>query len=185
VVALDVLDNAIPHIPGEEEKAARETGKILGVLGVDGLVPAAFPVSATCTRAAVTEGHTEAVAVSLGSRATPADVAAAFRAFGSALAGLALPSAPERLITVRDDPFRPQPRLDRDADRGMTTSVGRIRADGARARREVRARLPQHQDGRGQGRRADGGVPGQSALKYFADGWWNTRAETDASGSIM
>jgi len=120
VMALDIFDNVIPYIPGEEEKVARETGKILG---------AVFPVSATCTRAAVTEGHTEAVTVSLGRHATPADVAAAFRDFDGGLSGL--PSAPRRLITVHDDPFRPQPRLDRDADSGMTTSVGRIREDTA------------------------------------------------------
>jgi aspartate-semialdehyde dehydrogenase len=120
VIALDVLDNVIPYIPGEEEKVARETGKILC---------ATFPVSATCTRAAVTEGHTEAVTVSLGSPAPPSDVAAVFREFGQDLARLGLPSAPERLITVHDDPFRPQPRLDREADGGMTTSVGRIRPD--------------------------------------------------------
>jgi aspartate-semialdehyde dehydrogenase len=129
VPALDIVDNVIPYIPGEEEKVARETGKILGVIGDDGITPAAFPVSATCTRAAVTEGHTEAVTVSLGTRATPSDVAVAFRDFGGELARLALPSAPQRLITVHDDPFRPQPRLDRDADGGMTTSVGRIRED--------------------------------------------------------
>ena len=129
VAALDILDNVIPYIPGEEEKVARETGKILGVLGDGGITPATFPVSATCTRAAVTEGHTESVAVSLGTRATPADVAAAFREAGAELGRLDLPSAPKRLITVHDDPFRPQPRLDRDADGGMTTSVGRIRED--------------------------------------------------------
>ena len=64
VVALDILDNIIPYIPGEEEKVARETGKILGTLGEGGIAPAPFPVSATCTRAAVLEGHTEAVSVS-------------------------------------------------------------------------------------------------------------------------
>jgi aspartate-semialdehyde dehydrogenase len=131
VPALDILDNVIPYIPGEEEKVARETGKILGVLGEGGIVPAPFPVSATCTRTAVSEGHTEAVTVSLGARATPAEVAAAFREFGGEFARLGLPSAPRRLITVHDDPFRPQPRLDRDADGGMTTSVGRIREDQA------------------------------------------------------
>ena len=131
VVALDIVDNIIPYIPGEEEKVARETGKILGVMGEGGIAPAAFPVSATCTRAAVTEGHTEAVAASLGVACTPADVAAAFREFGADLEKLALPSAPRQLITVHDDPFRPQPRLDRDADGGMTTSVGRIREDHA------------------------------------------------------
>jgi len=131
VVALDIVDNIIPYIPGEEEKVAKETGKILGTLGEGGIRPASFPVSATCTRAAVIEGHTEAVSVSLRAPATPADVAAAFREYGAELAKLALPSSPQRMITVHDDPFRPQPRLDRDADGGMTTSVGRLRADAA------------------------------------------------------
>jgi len=132
VIALDILDNVIPFVPGEEEKVARETGKILGRLdGARGLVPAPIPVSATCTRVAVSEGHTEAVTVSLGAPAGPAAVAAAFRDFGRDLARLELPLAPRRLITVHDDPFRPQPRLDRDPDGGMTTSVGRIREDAA------------------------------------------------------
>jgi aspartate-semialdehyde dehydrogenase len=122
VAALEIVDNIIPYIPGEEEKVARETAKILG---------ASFPVSATCTRAAVTEGHTEAVTASLGTRATPAEVAAAFREFGAEFVRLGLPSAPAQMITVHADPFRPQPRLDRDADGGMTTSVGRIREDAA------------------------------------------------------
>jgi aspartate-semialdehyde dehydrogenase len=131
VVALDIVDNIIPYIPGEEEKVATETGKILGTLGEGGIRPAPFPVSATCTRAAVIEGHTEVVSVSTTMACTPEDVAAAFRESGAVLAKLGLPSAPQRLITVHDDPFRPQPRLDRDADAGMTTSVGRIRKDEA------------------------------------------------------
>ncbi len=131
VVALDILDNIIPYIPGEEEKVAKETGKILGTLGEGGIDPARFPVSATCTRAAVIEGHTEAVSVSTTTACTPEDVAAVFREYGGELATLALPSAPRRLITVHDDPYRPQPRLDRDADSGMTTSVGRVRRDEA------------------------------------------------------
>jgi aspartate-semialdehyde dehydrogenase len=131
VIALDILDNVIPFIPGEEEKVARETGKILGRV-VDGAVaPASFPVSATCTRAAVSEGHTEAVAVSLGAAATPGKVAEAFHEFDGGLRAHDLPSAPRRMITVHDDPFRPQPRLDRDAEGGMTTSVGRIRYEAA------------------------------------------------------
>ena len=131
VIALDVLDNVIPYIPGEEEKVARETGKVLGRVTAAGIVPTAFPVSATCTRAAVSEGHTEAVSVSLGTPASATEVAAALSEFDGGLAGLDLPSAPRRLIRVHDDPFRPQPRLDRDADGGMTTSVGRIREDPA------------------------------------------------------
>lgn len=131
VIGLDILDNIIPFIPGEEEKVARETAKILGTPGEAGIAPAAVAVSATCTRAAVIEGHTEAVVVSTRQSCTPADVRVAFEEFGAELARYELPSAPRRLITVHDDPFRPQPRLDRDADGGMTTSVGRIREDGA------------------------------------------------------
>jgi aspartate-semialdehyde dehydrogenase len=131
VAALDILDNVIPYIPNEEEKVARETVKILGGLGADGVTPAEFAVSATCTRAAVLEGHTEAVSVSTSRTCGPQDVAAAFREFGDEFVRLGLPSAPQRLITVHDDPFRPQPRLDRDVDGGMTTSVGRLRPDPA------------------------------------------------------
>ena len=34
-----------------------------------------------------------------------------------------------RMIAVHDDPYRPQPRIDRNAGGGMTTSVGRLRFD--------------------------------------------------------
>jgi len=127
VVALDIIDNVVPFIPGEEEKVARETRKILGTLGEGAIASAPCVVSATCTRAAVLEGHTEAVSVSLAKACSPADAAAAMRAFDGGLEGL--PSAPRHMITIHDDPFRPQPRLDRDADGGMTTSVGRLRPD--------------------------------------------------------
>lgn len=131
VVALDIVDNIVPYIPGEEEKVAREAIKILGTPVEGGIAPASFAVSATCTRAAVLEGHTESVCVSTREKCGVADVREAFEAFGKELARYELPSAPRRLITVHDDPYRPQPRLDRDADGGMTTSVGRIRPDEA------------------------------------------------------
>ncbi len=127
VLALDILDNVVPYIVGEEEKVARETRKILGTLAAGTITSADCVVSATCTRAAVLEGHTEAVSVSLAKPCSPADAAEAMRSYDSGIA--ALPSAPRRFITVLDDPFRPQPRLDRDADGGMTTSVGRLRPD--------------------------------------------------------
>src|SRR5215470_17715279 len=74
VVALDIVDNIVPYIPGEEEKVERESVKILGVLGEGGVVGARCTVSATCTRAAVLEGHTEAVSLSTTAACTPAEV---------------------------------------------------------------------------------------------------------------
>ena len=40
-----------------------------------------------------------------------------------------LHTAPERPLVVRSERDRPQPRLDRDAEGGMATTVGRIRRD--------------------------------------------------------
>jgi aspartate-semialdehyde dehydrogenase len=51
--------------------------------------------------------------------------------YGADLAAMQLPSAPKQMILVHDDPYRPQPRLDRDNDGGMATTVGRLRADEA------------------------------------------------------
>lgn len=128
VLSLDVTDNVIPFIAGEEEKVQRETLKILGSeLGAQ-ISPADFKVSCTCTRVDVLEGHTEAVFVSTRKPCDPSAVADSMRRFGKSH-GLDLPSAPKELLVVRDDPFRPQPRLDRDAHGGMAVTVGRIRQD--------------------------------------------------------
>lgn len=131
VVALDILDNVIPYIQGEEEKVAKETGKILGGMGEGGIQAAPIKVSSTCTRAAVMEGHTEAVVVATTKPCTPAQARDAMLSYGADLRAMQLPSAPKQMILVHDDPYRPQPRLDRDNDGGMATTVGRLRADEA------------------------------------------------------
>lgn len=131
VLGLDILDNVIPYIPGEEEKVERETQKILGTLDGDAVQPACFRVSCTCTRVNVSEGHTEAVFVALDKPASVDDVRDAFATFAGDIGGRHLPSAPRQMIVVRDDPFRPQPRLDRTVDDGMATVVGRVRSDSA------------------------------------------------------
>ncbi|MHB8417212.1 MAG: aspartate-semialdehyde dehydrogenase [Myxococcales bacterium] len=131
VPALDILDNVVPFIAGEEEKVQRETGKILGKLEGSAIVPHPARVSCTCTRVAVLEGHTESIFVSLGRAAPIQEVRAALEAFGQDGPASRLPSAPKRWIELRDDPYRPQPRLDRDTGGGMTTVVGRLREDPA------------------------------------------------------
>jgi aspartate-semialdehyde dehydrogenase len=129
VLGLDILDNVIPYIAKEEEKVERETRKILGRVEPNGVVDAPIAISCTCTRVAVLEGHTEAVFVGLKKRAELAEAKRAMEEFGRSFLELGLPSAPKRLITVLDDPYRPQPRLDRDSDDGMTTTVGRLRLE--------------------------------------------------------
>jgi aspartate-semialdehyde dehydrogenase len=129
VLALDVIDNVVPYIAKEEEKVEKETKKILGTLSGDGIADAKMLVSCTCTRVNVLEGHTESVFVGLRKKAGVDEVKAAMREFGADFVALKLPSTPEHLITVSDDPYRPQPRLDRDNESGMTTTVGRLREE--------------------------------------------------------
>ncbi len=129
VIGLDILDNVIPFIPGEEEKVQKETQKILGALKGDSIHPAPFVVSCSCSRVCVLEGHTEAVFASTRTRCDADAVVKAMREYDGGLVAAGLPSAPRHLIHVNDDPFRPQPRLDRDTEGGMATTVGRVRSD--------------------------------------------------------
>lgn len=131
VIGLDILDNIIPFIPGEEEKVERETQKILGSFTGRSVSPAEFNVSCTCTRVNVREGHTESVFVSTRRACEVNDVIKIMRQYSGSANEVELPSAPKRMIIVHEDPFRPQPRLDRDAEDGMATVVGRIRKDNA------------------------------------------------------
>ena len=125
VASLDIIDNVIPFINGEEEKVQRETTKILGQVGRS----AEFVVSASCHRVAVLDGHTEAVFVQTEKPATPAQVEQCMEVFTAEPQKLKLPTAPERPIIVRSEQDRPQPRFDRNEGHGMSVVVGRVRSD--------------------------------------------------------
>lgn len=129
VVALDILDNVIPYIPKEEEKVQVETKKILGNLDKESIDPAAINVSCTCTRVPVLDGHTEAVFVETENPLEPDAVKQLMVNFSESVTIRELPSAPKDYIIVHDDPTRPQPRVDREINDGMTTVVGRLRKD--------------------------------------------------------
>ena len=129
VSAMDITDNVFPFIANEEEKIERETQKILGSLRGGAIEPAPFPLSAQCHRVNVQDGHLAAVRVRLGRKAEIAAVRAALAAFTGVPQQLKLHTAPERPIVVRDEPDRPQPRLDRDAGGGMSVTVGRLFPD--------------------------------------------------------
>ena len=144
VISLDMIDNVVPYIPREEEKVAQETAKLLGRRSPQGIEPASLIVSATCTRVAVLDGHTESVSVALKSAATLDQVKDAMRAFGKDINPGTHPSAPADWLRVIEDPFRPQPRIDRDADGGMATTVGRFRPDPAMGAHGVKFMLVSH-----------------------------------------
>ena len=137
VASLDITDNVVPFIANEEEKIERETRKILGRLNGGRIAPGEFAVSAQCHRVNVVDGHMAAVRVKLARAAEPAELREAFASFTALPQELRLPSAPERPIVVRDEPDRPQPRLDRDAGGGMSISVGRIARDSVLGHRFV------------------------------------------------
>ena len=129
VPSLDVLDNVVPFIGGEEEKVVEETQKFLGGWDGSGFTPARFAMSIHCNRVLVRDGHTETVSVRLKGSPSLRAVTDSLRKFKGRPQELSLPSAPKHPIVVRDEPDRPQPLLDRDTERGMASTVGRIRED--------------------------------------------------------
>lgn len=131
VIALDIMDNVIPYIPKEEEKVQIEAKKILGAFGDSSIQPADFRVSCTCTRVPVLDGHTETVFVETEKPADAESVKKEMLDFSRNVSVKSLPTAPKEYIMVHDDPTRPQPRIDREINDGMTTAVGRLRKDTA------------------------------------------------------
>jgi aspartate-semialdehyde dehydrogenase len=124
VASYAILDNVIPYIGGgEEEKIEAEPRKILGHWKDDRFADAPMKISAQVNRVPTIDGHLMTVSVKFRERAEIRDVRAALENFPS----LDLPSAPKRPIHYLDAVDRPQPRLDRDRERGMAVSVGRLR----------------------------------------------------------
>lgn len=129
VPSLDIMDNVVPNIGGEEDKVEWEPRKMLGKLVGNKVELADIVFSAHTNRVAVTDGHTVCVSVELSNEASPEEAVRAMREYRAPLSACELPSAPRPVIEVRDEADRPQPRLDRLTGKGMTTVVGRIRRD--------------------------------------------------------
>jgi aspartate-semialdehyde dehydrogenase len=133
VSSMDIIDNVVPFISGKEDKLETEAQKILGSVNgeVTGFVDQKIRVSAACNRVPVLDGHTACVSLRFARRPPPSaeEVKAAMREYVSDAQKLGCPSAPQNAIVVMDEPDRPQPRLDRETDRGYAVSVGRIRED--------------------------------------------------------
>lgn len=125
IPAMSILENVVPYIGGEEEKVESEPNKLLGEFDGSQVIPANINISASCHRVPVMDGHLEALWVGMRDDPSPEQVRQAFLDFDPGLSNL--PSEPDPVIIVRDEPDRPQPRLDRNAGNGMSVSVGRIR----------------------------------------------------------
>jgi len=134
VSVMDIMDNVVPFISGEEDKLETEAQKILGGINEEATAFAeqsALKISAACNRVPVLDGHTACVSLRFERRPPPSaeEVKAAMREYVSDAQKLGCPSAPSSAIVVMDEPDRPQPRLDRETDRGYAVSVGRVRED--------------------------------------------------------
>lgn len=129
IPSLDIIDNVIPNIGGEEEKVEWESRKMLGKMGADGVALADIKFSAHTNRVAVIDGHIVCASVELGQAVSPEAAVQVLREYQAPAASRDLPFAPKPVIVVRDEADRPQPRLDRMTGKGMTTVVGRVRLD--------------------------------------------------------
>lgn len=132
VPSFDMIDNIVPFISGEEEKTEKECLKILGELRDEKIMNASLPiVSSTCTRVPVIDGHTATVSLEfdLPNEKKPSlqEIERVWCEYTSLPQELHLPSAPEHPIIVRHEENRPQPRRDRESEKGMACVLGRLR----------------------------------------------------------
>jgi aspartate-semialdehyde dehydrogenase len=129
VAGLDIIDNVIPYIGGEEEKTENEPLKILGQIKDGKFIDnSEIKISATCTRVPVSDGHLATVNILFGaSKPTKEEIIKIWTNFKSLPQKLKLPLAPENPIIYKEEENRPQPKYDRDADKGMAVTIGCLR----------------------------------------------------------
>ena len=65
ISSLDIIDNVIPNIQGEEEKVEQEPLKMLGAYSDGQITLAEFTISAHTNRVAVRDGHLVCLSVEL------------------------------------------------------------------------------------------------------------------------
>ncbi len=123
VASIDILDNVIPYIAGEEAKVEKEPLKILGTY----LEPYVMRLSAQCTRVSVADGHLACISVKLKEKGSANEIIAAWRGFKGEPQELNLPTAPKHPIVYLEDERHPQPKLHRTLEGGMAVSIGRLR----------------------------------------------------------
>ncbi len=126
----EMVDNVIPYIGGEEEKSEQEPLRIWGKVENGQIIKASAPVITTqCIRVPVTDGHTAAVFMSFKKKPTKEQILKAWAEFKGLPQELELPSAPKQFIHYFEEDNRPQAKMDRDTENGMSVCAGRLRED--------------------------------------------------------
>ncbi len=126
----EMNDNVIPYIGGEEEKSEQEPLKIWGSIQNGVIVPASSPsITAQCIRVPVSNGHLAAVFASFDKKPTMSEIRERWENFEGRPQALKLPTAPKKFLHYFEENDRPQIKLDRDLEKGMAVSIGRLRAD--------------------------------------------------------
>ena len=126
----EMNDNLIPFIGGEEEKSEQEPLKVWGKIENGEIVKATSPcITTQCLRVPVSDGHTAAVFVSFENKPSEEEILELWENFKGEPQELDLPSAPKQFIHYFTEDNRPQANLDRNLEKGMAVSVGRLRED--------------------------------------------------------
>jgi len=129
VASLDIVDNVVPYIGDEEEKTEVEPQKILGEIEGGKFAPYnRIAISAHCNRVPVSDGHLACVSLQFGAKKPSAEkIKEIWAKYSGEPQKLRLPSAPLQPIHYREEANRPQPKRDRDTDKGMAVITGRLR----------------------------------------------------------
>jgi aspartate-semialdehyde dehydrogenase len=127
VASLDILDNIIPYVSGDEHKLETETLRMLGALNNDHVDWLPATVSASCNRVPVVDGHLVNVSIELEANPGLDEVIHEWTNFRAPEPVTSLPSAPQPALYYLPQVDRPQSRRDRNAGNGMATSIGRLR----------------------------------------------------------
>ena len=163
VPSLDMIDNIVPYIGGEEEKTEKEPLKIFGSIENGKIKNSALPkISAHCNRVPVSDGHTACVCLEFGAKkpGSMEEIKKIWADFRGLTQEADLPMAPKQPIIYLEEENRPQPRMDRDADKAMAVTIGRLRPCNVF---DIRFTALSHNTVRGA---AGGGILNAELLKY-------------------
>jgi aspartate-semialdehyde dehydrogenase len=131
VSSMDILDNIVPYIGGEDAKLETEPKKLLGSVSNGRLQLADIRLGAQANRVPVIDGHLASVSVKLRRPASVEEAIEALESWRPPTITADLPSSPDRVLIYRHEPDRPQVRLDRDSEKGLAWTVGKVRECGA------------------------------------------------------